>query len=1087
MWGIFLAACSHTGAGSLPFPLASANDGSNQENLTTTANLSSPEEVAFTNLTVENGLSQTSVECVFQDQQGYLWFCTHEGLDRFDGYEFVNFKHDPRNPDSLSDNNVSAITEDQDGSLWIGTLSGLDRLTPENGRLSHIPLRINGTDIDRKVQVTSLITDLNGDLWVGTPHGIFQLDLKQDRILKTSYFDFLDNKAEPVVGNFVDVVYQDPQGVIWVGGQHGLGSFNPDTNSFTWVQNHHTAIADLVIQAMIQIEPGVLLIGGEGLSLFNIRAKTLVRLKDNDVFPPFPNMEIGKVHSIRQDKAGMIWIGMETGLMILDPVTRQGTVFTQIQDEAKGIRTILSLLQDREGNIWAGTLDQGLFVYHPLRQKFSGLDEYIVDVIRQKNIWSLYEDNHDCLWVGIEDELLRIDRKTRKISHYSFYVDEEDVSQDLRIRAIIEIPSGDIWAGTPAGRIYVYDPESDSFIRKFANSIHEGIQINQFFSDTEGDIWVGTNQGLYRYQFEQDQFHHYLSDPGNPDTLSNDRVTSIQEGEGGVLWVGTSDGLNSFDRTTNRFSRFLFPAPGDVPTIGNAILSILPDQPDRIWLGGQSGGLYLFNPLTGNLTPFQDSDGVTAGMIFSILEDGQRNLWLSSQRGLSKFDPVSGVFTNYTHEDGLPGNEFNQGAFFQSPDGEMFFGGINGFLSFFPEDVVQNPYLPPIVLTEITQSGEGITSETSIDHLTELTLSWPENYFEFEFASLSYIRPENNQYAYYLDGIDPSWVLAGKNRNGRYVNLPGGKYTLHLIGSNNDGVWNTDGKYIRITVIPPIWQRAWFQAFIVFGLVSLAFAGYRFRVKNILSKADEMERLVHERTSDLSRINEQLMQEIAEREKAEKRLAQRIASEAILTERNRLAKDLHDAVTQTIFSASILSETLPHSLEANPEKGKQQIEELQLLTRGALAELRSLLIELRPEGLVKTDLKDLLAQLCKGITGRSGIPVELDCEIRVEIPSEVKITLYRIAQEALNNASRHADPSHIQIHCSSDQDVIRMSIRDDGKGFDYEEKLESRMGLGIMQERAADIGASLEVISKPGSGTSITIEWLFPENGDTDE
>jgi signal transduction histidine kinase len=243
---------------------------------------------------------------------------------------------------------------------------------------------------------------------------------------------------------------------------------------------------------------------------------------------------------------------------------------------------------------------------------------------------------------------------------------------------------------------------------------------------------------------------------------------------------------------------------------------------------------------------------------------------------------------------------------------------------------------------------------------------------------------------------------------------------------------------------------------------------------------------VDERTSELSEINEQLVQEITEREKAEQRLAQRIASEAILTERNRLARDLHDAVTQTIFSASILSETLPHSLEANPDKGRQQIEELQQLTRGALAELRSLLIELRPEGLVKTDLKDLLAQLCMGIAGRSGIPVELKCDTRVDIPSEIKITLYRIAQEALNNASRHADPSHIKVHCSSDQELIRLSVRDDGRGFDSAEEFESRMGLGIMKERAADIGASFEVLSQPGSGTTIVVEWLFPENGDSD-
>jgi signal transduction histidine kinase len=567
---------------------------------------------------------------------------------------------------------------------------------------------------------------------------------------------------------------------------------------------------------------------------------------------------------------------------------------------------------------------------------------------------------------------------------------------------------------------------------------------------------------------------------------------SIQEDENGNIWVGTRDGLNTLDKATGLFSRVDFKIADETTTdntaiVDHSIMSILPDPAGGLWLGSLSGGLKYLDVSTGKLTVHKDPEGITVGIIYSMLRDRQGNLWLSSNKGLAKFDPQSGVFTNYTYEDGLPINEFNQGAYFQSTSGELFYGGIDGLVYFYPEEILQNTYSPPIVLTKIAQNGKSILSGIPCDHVDSLTLTLPDNYFEFEFAALSFVKPEDNQYAYYLEGIDPAWVYAGKDRSGRYVNLPGGTYTLHLIGSNSDGIWNTDGKEIQIAVIPPFWQRFWFQTAVLLAIIGLAFGGYRYRVHSILSRSNELERLVDERTADLSRINERLLGEIAERERAENQLSQQIASEAILTERNRLARDLHDAVTQTIFSASILSESLPYTLKANPEKGQQQLEELQQLTRGALAELRSLLFELRPEGLMKTDLKELLAQLGKGTTGRTGIPVELDCDTQVDIPSEIKITLYRIAQEALNNASRHADPAHIRIVCIGTQEFVRLSIQDDGKGFELSKKLESRLGLGIMQERAADIGATLEVNSQPGMGTNISVEWYFPQNGDSNE
>jgi len=1110
VWGILLTACSRPGDSVPPFPLASAtNEGLGQENPGAFSTHFPPEEISFTNFTVEDGLSQATVECIFQDSRGYLWFCTHEGVDRFDGYEFINLSHDPQDPNSIRANVVYAVGEDPNGNLWFGTQSGLDRFNPNNGEMLHVPLGAGEESTNENVAVTSILADRDGNMWMGTHEGIFRIDFEKNQIPEPTYYGVLDVEGRSVKGILAATVYQDSQGGIWAGTQHGLSRYAQTTDSFVRVPGTPATTASVITQparqaefaaellapftassvitqAIIEIEPGVLLLGGEGLTLFDARANAATPLTADALFAPSSILEIGNVWSIVKDRSGMLWIGTDTGLLRMDPSSNKSVVVPQIQDDTHSRNTILSMLQDREGNIWIGTLDQGIYVYQPLRQKFAKPDQYILDTLQQGNIWSLFEDSRGFLWIGTDLELLRVDRRLQEIHHYQFQLAQEEGQTRQRVRAIIEDPSGNVWAGTTAGHIYVYDRAQDSFTRKFAGSLLPGVPINCLLVDVDGDVWIGTNKGLYWYQTSREILRHFGSDALDPDTLGHDRILVIQDDKAGNLWLGTWNGLNTFDKAANRFSRISLPASDELPSGDRAVFSILPDHSGGLWLGSQSGGLHHFDFATGRLRHYQDAEGVTEGLIFSILEDGRGDLWLSTQKGLSMFDPHLEVFTNYSHADGLPSSEFNMGAYFQSTDGEMFFGSTDGFVSFRPEEVLQNPFLPPVVLTEITQSGERVASGIPLDRLDELTLSWPNNYFEFEFAALSYTKPENNQYAYYLEGIDPAWVFAGKNRSGRYVNLPGGTYTLHLIGSNNDGLWNTEGKGIQITIIPPIWQRLWVQIAVVFGIVGIAFAGYRYRISSILSRSNELKRLVDERTSELSGTNEQLTQEIAERGKAEQRLAQRIASEAILTERNRLARDLHDAVTQTIFSASILSETLPHSLEANPSKGRQQIEELQRLTQGALAELRSLLIELRPEGLVKTDLKDLLAQLCKGIAGRSGIPVELKCDIQVDIPSEIKITLYRIAQEALNNASRHADPSHIEVQCCSDQEMIRLSVRDDGKGFDFDEAFERRMGLGIMTERAADIGASLEVISHPGSGTAITVEWLFPQVGDSD-
>jgi signal transduction histidine kinase len=342
-----------------------------------------------------------------------------------------------------------------------------------------------------------------------------------------------------------------------------------------------------------------------------------------------------------------------------------------------------------------------------------------------------------------------------------------------------------------------------------------------------------------------------------------------------------------------------------------------------------------------------------------------------------------------------------------------------------------------------------------------------------------------------MEGLDEDWVYAGTRRHADYPNLPPGKYVFRVKGSNNDGVWNEEGTAVRITIKPPFWGTWWFRGGILVALLGVAVGAYRLRVRSVEARSRELETQVRERTAELQR-------EIEQRLQIEEALRESERDQAVAEERGRLARELHDAVTQTLFSASLIAEVLPRIWERNQERGRQQLEEVRTLTRGALAEMRTLLLELRPEALTKAKMEDLLRQLGRAVTGRTGVPVEVSIAGEPTFPPSVQVALYRIAQEALNNAAKHAEPSRVKVSLRRITDdgrrtvdstlagiSIELCVSDDGRGFDPNDVPPDRLGLGIMRERAEAIGATLEVESVPGQGTKVVVVWTTDDGRPT--
>ena len=739
---------------------------------------------------------------------------------------------------------------------------------------------------------------------------------------------------------------------------------------------------------------------------------------------------------------------------------------------------VSAIYEDREGGLWIGTAAGGLSKSDRSSAAFSHYQALPneVDSLSDNAVWSIYEGTNDNLWIGTNSGLDRFDRAIGQWTHYRHEPADPDSLADVVVRVVREDREGKVWLGLNAGKVDQLDPATGRITHhQISTSNIERLRdapVLSIFQDHDGNLLAGlAGGGLHLFDRAAGRFIPYQTTIC-AQCLAGVYVRVIYQDRSGTLWIGTAgDGVYDMDPTVGHIVNY--PArPSDPTGLSHHLVnSILQDQRGVLWVGTLDG-LNRFNPETRTFTRFTEKDGLPNNVVYGILEDEQGNLWLSTNGGLSRFDPRALTFTNYDASDGLQSNEFNGGAFFKSPSGEMFFGGINGFNAFFPERVdLGNPSAPPVVVTSLTRNGETVALDQPVENVRELTLYWPDNRFEFEFAALSFAQPGKNQYAYWLEGFDRDWNLIGAQRFGRYTNLPGGTYTLWLKGSNNDHVWSEPGTSLEITVVPPFWETWWFRGAALLLLVGAVVSGYRLRIKRVEAHSRELQILVAQRTAELQQAIEHSL-------RAEEALRQSEMDKAVTAERSRLARDLHDVVTQSLFSATLVAEALPTAWKRDPVEGQELLQELRQLTRGALAEMRTLLLELRPAALVEGDLGNLLRQLAEALTGREGVPVTVTVEGQGVLPAPVHIALYRIAQEALNNISKHACAQQVIIELRREPlGRAELRISDDGCGFDQQQVAADHLGLGIMRERADAIGARLTIESDPGQGTRLTVIW----------
>lgn len=814
----------------------------------------------FDHLTPDAGLSQSVVTSILQDNQGFLWFATQDGLNRYDGYEFKIFKADPGNLDGLNDNTLYSIARDAAGSIWIGTnAGGLNRYDPQTGRFAHYVSNPADPRSISQNSVSFAYVGRDGLVWAGTSGaGLNVLDPATGQFRR-----FEHDPADPtsMADGTVTAIAEDGDGTIWVATAiDGLSRLDRRAGTFTHYRNDPDDAESLGsnnLQPLYFDREGTLWVGttDAGLNRFVRQTGKFVRYLPD----PSDPARLGHpwVYAILEDSRDNLWVGTHGGgLASLDRQTGRFTRYQHDPADAESLAndSIWSVFEDQSGVLWFGTFGSGVDHYDPHKNKFlllkpaaGGQHDSLGD-----QVWAIYQDSRGDLWLGSSTRgLSRLDLTTGEWQRYrADPADPRALSGDA-VYALYEDRAGQLWVGTDK-QLGRFDRQTESFSSYNTPPVQLSI-----YEDRSGRLWVGTAGGLLLLDRGSGAIHKYQHDANDPTSLSSDFVSAIREDVAGTLWVGTlNGGLNRFDPASGKATRYAHVLADPQTISDNGILAIHAARDGTLWLG-TTGGLNRFDPGTGKAKSYHEKDGLPNDFVYGILEDEQGMLWLSTNRGIARFDPRSKQVKVYRKSDGLQGNEFNQGAYFENADGLMYFGGVEGLNAFYPGQVEDNRFVPPVVITgfQIRHAPVAVGPDSPlaqpIEASRQITLAYSQGFFSFSYSALHYSAPEENQYAYMMEGLDKDWNYVGNRRYAEYTNVPPGSYTFRVKGSNRDGVWNEEGAALRIVIPPPFWQTTWFRLLLAAAALGLVYGGVGLRFRAVERQRQRLERLVEERTRQL--------------------------------------------------------------------------------------------------------------------------------------------------------------------------------------------------------------------------------------------
>ncbi|MFZ5552065.1 MAG: two-component regulator propeller domain-containing protein [Bacteroidota bacterium] len=835
----------------------------------------------FEHLTIKNGLSHSVVYSIVQDKKGFMWFGTGDGgLNKYDGYHFTVFENDPSDENSLASNNVSKVLCDRSGNIWIGTWgSGLDKYDPVKEQFTHYKFDSSCQSCLSHNNAQTLLEDKSGNIWIGTSGGGLN---KLDPVTgKFTVFRNDENDSASLSNDRVWSVAEDKYGNIWVGTSEGLNKLDVKTGKFKRY------------------------LAGNGKG----------------------QLSHPKVRAIHIDRFNNIWVGTTGGLDLLND---DGTFTNYKPQpgnvETSEVNEVNVIYSDKKGGMWVGTHAGGLFYFHSLKKVFTCYKHNPNDEnsISYNDVRDIVEDRSGILWISTRGEgVNKLDLKPAKFMHYSANYQDQSLLLGNRVRAICSAGNDAVWLGLDGAGLSCFNLKDGNFKNYVSNENDpnsiSGNRIRAVYQDDDGRVFIGTEgSGLNVLDNRSGKMKKYFSNPDDPRTLTDNDIRCISKALDGKIWIGTDNGVDQFDPLSEEFSHWEYYGSDSAILPSYRILCIYTDSKGLTWIGTEAGlacynsasqqmkvylaeagkqfvlsnnfiycitedkyhnmwigtgrGLNHFDRNTERFTFYTDKHGLPGNSVYSIQEADNGNLWISTINGLAKFDPDKKSFRNYFSHDGLQSNEFLPGSGVTLQNGYMFFGGINGFNVFHPDKVRENEYLPQIVFTGFSifnkpiYPGEDSPLENSVTYTDKIVLSYDQDVISISFAALSYNVPEENQYAYKMEGFDDDWVMTGTKREASYTNLSPGTYTFRVKASNNDGKWNEEGISMTIIITPPFWQTAWFYILCAVVLLILLFIFIKWREKKLTSANRVLEEKVQQRTEKINQQNKVLNQQREELE-----------------------------------------------------------------------------------------------------------------------------------------------------------------------------------------------------------------------------
>lgn len=1051
-------------------------------------------------VTNPNQIPAVIPNCIIQDSYGFIWIGDQEGLLRYDGHTTKRYKNIPFDTTSLSSNYIVDIEEDSISNLWIATHGGglnyFDQKTEKFTHYLHDPQALASLGSNK---LTKIILNENGSLWIGTiGNGFTYISWDSTGAPKFRQFNNQLLSPEVPVYSILDM-YKDNHGFLWIASAgFGLQRLEISTGkikNYTHDPENPNSISDNFVSSICEDDSGSLWIGtgfrfsksGSGLNRFDLNTEIFTHYRHQPDNPNSLSSDI--IYSLMIDRDNGFWIGTSrTGINYIalsELYNNENPKFRKFENG-----TINSIYEDHLGNVWICPWNFYVYKYDYRQNPFVYFKHKVnnPNSLSHSSAHCLFLDKTYNLWVGHGKNGITVYNLRSK--NYRFLKHDPDNSNSISenfVKAICDDNKGNIWIGTANSGIDIYNPKTKKFNHIKANpndstALYSNL-IQNMLKRTNGDIWIAFNTGeLQLYDSERNRFNTYNFDPGREKV---ETISGLCEDNSGKLWIATKNnglyGIKINERKISNVDHFTYNVKDTLGLNNKNINDIIPDQKqDTLWLA-TNGGLNRFDLNSEKFSHITERDGLPTTFVLTLLQDNLGRIWMTTTDGMSRYNPSTGKIINYDKADGLPHTRFGAGTKrnVKTVGDTLFFGG-GGVIGFNRKKIIDNPNIPPVMITAFKMNNKYMQLDTAIQFKRKIVLNYQQNYFSFEFSALNYTNPAKNKFKYKMQGFHDDWIPAGIERTASFTNLDPGKYIFIVKGSNNHGVWNEKGTSITIIITPP-WWRTTFAYFsyillLVFGAVYWRITDKKKQRKKTEEKIQKEKEKAKLKETELRAFAAELQAKAAEHQARSMEAQTEIEKEQM---RSRIASDLHDEIGSNLSSIALISQTLQKKLNPQP-KEKKFLQNINQISKMTAESMRDIIWFINPEN---DDFSRLIIKMRETANIMLGeIDFSFNSQSKIfsfEPDLNFKRNLFLVYKEILQNIIKHSQASKVEINISESESYCFIEVTDNGIGFNTKIDYNGH-GLKNIDNRSNQMGCVLEIKSSPQKGTSIKLSKKIP-------